>query len=50
MADKVVEKEKRYRAVVGLTFADGTRVEVGKVVPVKLLDTALWLIEQGKVK
>ena len=46
MADK---KEKRLRAVVGITFADGTRIEAGQLVP-KDVDVPDWLIEQGKVK
>jgi hypothetical protein len=52
MADKAVvkKKEKSYTAVVGLTFADGTRVEAGKKVSAELLDTARWMIKSGRVK
>lgn len=42
------ERKKRWRAVVGITFADGTRVEAGQLIP-KEVDVPDWLIEQGKV-
>ena len=50
MAEVVKKKAKSYTAVVGLTFADGTRVEAGEKVPTELLDTARWMIKSGKVK
>ena len=38
-------KTKKWRAVVGLTLGDGTRIEPGEVVP----DPLEWMVEQGKV-
>ena len=33
----MVEKKPRYRALVGITFPDGERVEAGKLIPEKLV-------------
>ncbi len=41
---------KKLKAVVGLTLADGTRIEPGETVPPEVVEAAPWLLEQGAVK
>jgi hypothetical protein len=38
LAGEKKPKRKQYRALVGLTFADDTRVEAGELIPDRLLD------------
>jgi len=42
-------KKARFRAVVGVDLADGTRVEAGDLVP-KDVDVPEWMVSTGKVE